>query len=221
MFRNHLRLALAFSFFVNLVACSSAPINESDPNSLLQDAEGEIQSDHFQLAIDKLRIIKNKFPYSKVAVDAQLRIADVYFMQESYAEAAASYEAFQELHPKHEKAAYAMYRSAKSHFNDIPGNIARDLTGAHKAMETYSIFLRRYPNSTDAPAAQTELAAIRQLLGEKEISIGDFYYRRDFYDSAKPRYQKVIDLYPDTPAAKTAQEKLEKLEAQSKSNANP
>src|SRR5436305_4595321 len=86
--------------------CAGTPVDENDPASLFKDAESDIQSDHYQIAVEKLRSIKNKFPYSKYALDAQLRIADVYFLEESYAEAAAAYETFKDLHPKHEKAGY-------------------------------------------------------------------------------------------------------------------
>src|SRR4051794_12993325 len=113
-------LFLIISLLISIAGCSSAPVDENDPASLLKEAEEEIQSDHYQMAIDKLRAIKNKFPYSKFAVDAQLRIADVYFLQESFAEAATSYESFRDLHPKHEKVGYAMFKAAKSYFNDIP-----------------------------------------------------------------------------------------------------
>src|SRR5437870_1063058 len=85
-----------------LVGCSGKAIDENDPGALYGEAEEDIKNDHYQIAIDKLRAIKNKYPYSKFAVDAQLRIADVYFLQESWGEAATSYEAFRDLHPKHE-----------------------------------------------------------------------------------------------------------------------
>jgi len=209
-----LAIPAAFTILVpvTFMSCSSSQINDSDPGSLFKDAEDEIQSEHYQLAIDKLRIIKNKFPYSKFAIDAQLRIADVYFLQESFAEAAASYEAFRELHPKHPKAPYAMYRAAKSYYNDMPSTVARDMTAARKALDTYNDFLRRYPTSSDVDAARKEVADIRRLLAEKELYIADFYYNRDFYDSAKPRYKKTVELYPETDAAKKAQEKLDKID---------
>ncbi|MEO5971221.1 MAG: outer membrane protein assembly factor BamD [Bdellovibrionia bacterium] len=189
-------------------SCSTARIDENDPVSLLNEAEQEIKSDHYQLAVDKLRIIKNKFPYSSAAVDAQLRIADVYFMQESYIESAASYEAFRDLHPKHEKASYAMFRIGKSYYNDIPGTVARDLTPAQKALEAYRNYLANYPSGPDSAEANKDIIEILNLLANKELSIGDFYFNGNFYDSAKPRYKKIIELYPDTQSAKLAQEKL-------------
>ena len=122
--------------------CSGKSTTENDPASIYKDAEDDIQNDRFQLATDKLRILKNKFPYSNYAVDAQLRLADVYFLQESWAEAAANYESFRELHPKHPKVAYAMFRAGKSYYSDSPGNIARDLSPASKALDAYNDFLQ-------------------------------------------------------------------------------
>jgi outer membrane protein assembly factor BamD len=187
-------------------------VDENDPAALLKEADEEIKSDHYQIAIDKLKEIKNKFPYSKYSIDAQLKLADVYFLQESYPDAAAAYETFRDLHPKHEKVSYAMYRIGKSYYMDMPDPISRDMTPAKKAMDAYLEFLRRFPQSTDAPDAQKDLADIRKKLSEKELYIADFYFKRDFYDSAKPRYEKVIELYPETDAAKTAQSQIARIE---------
>jgi outer membrane protein assembly factor BamD len=195
-----------------MTGCAGRAVDESDPGSLYQDAEEEIKSDHYQLAIEKLRTIKNKFPYSKYSVDAQLRIADVLFLQESYAEAAASYETFRDLHPKHEKTPYAMFRVAKSYFNDMPGAVSRDMTPGQKALDAYNEFLKRFPSAPEAAEAQADVAKTRQALAEKELYIADFYNKRDFPDSAKPRYDKVVSLYPETEAAKKAKEKSADLE---------
>jgi outer membrane protein assembly factor BamD len=194
-------------------ACTTSQVNEGDPATLFKEAEEDIDSSHYQIAIDKLRYIKNKFPYSKYATDAQLRIADVYFLQDSFAEAAVTYEAFRELHPKHEKTAYAMFRAGKAYYKDLPGTVARDLTTAKKALDAYNDFLRRYPTTGEANEARTDVVEIRKLLADKELYVADFYFKRDFYDSAKPRYKKIIELYPESEAAKVAAEKLTQIEA--------
>lgn len=202
-------LCLAPTF---LTGCAGKPVDEADPASLYQDAEEEIKSDHYQIAIDKLRAIKNKFPYSKYSLDAQLRIADVLFMQESYAEAAASYETFRDLHPKHEKVSYAMYRVAKSYFKDIPDPVSRDMTPAQKALDAYNEYLRRFPSAPEAAEARQDVAVTRKVLAEKELYIADFYYKRDFPASAKPRYEKVASVYPDTESAQKARERIAKID---------
>lgn len=192
--------------------CAGKTASPSDPTALYNDALEDIKSDHYQMALDKLREVKNKFPYSKVAVDAQLKIADVYFAQEQWPEAAAAYETFHDLHPRHDRVAYAMYRAAKSYFKDIPDPIARDMTPARKTVDAYQEFIRQFPDAPETPQAKLDLDRALELLAEKELYIGDFYYKRDFYESAKGRYQKILDLYPETEAATEARAKLAKVE---------
>ncbi len=193
------------------VGCSGKKIDENDPAALMQEAEDDIKNDHYQIAIDKLRIIKNKFPYSKLSIDAQLRIADVYFLQESFGEAALAYESFRDLHPKHEQVSYAMFRIGKSYFKDTPSHIARDLTPATKALEAYQEFLKRFSGDPNAEESRKNIAEIRSILAEKELSIANFYYKRLKYSSAQNRLQKVLDLYPETPSAQEAQSKLKAI----------
>lgn len=194
------------------VGCSGKSIEDGDPGELIQEAEQNIKSDHYQLAIERLRIVKNKYPYSKYAVDAQLRIADVYYLQESFGEAALSYEGFRDLHPKHEKVAYAMFRVGKSYFNDRPGNVARDLTPNQKSFDAYNEFIKRFPEAPQASDARADIKILREELAEKELYIAKFYTREDQAESAKRRYTKLIDAYPETQAAETAKKNLEKLQ---------
>lgn len=194
-----------------LSGCSGKSVDESDPAVMYKDAEDEISSDHYQIAIDKFKTIRNKFPYSKYAVDAQLRIADVYFLQESYPEAAAAYETFRDLHPKNEKIEYALFRIAKSYYKDIPDPIARDMATAQKAVDAYKDFLKRYPSVSESEEARKDLSDSRFKLAQKELYIADFYFKRAFYSSAKMRYQKIIELYSDTPTVTVAKRKLDKI----------
>lgn len=195
-----------------LPGCAGKSTTPTDPTVLYNEALEDMKSDHYQMALDKLREVKNKFPYSKVAVDAQLKIADVYFAQEEWPESAAAYETFRDLHPRHERVSYAMYRAAKAYFNDIPDPIARDMTPAQKAVDAYNEFLREFPDSTEATLAKQDLEKAIEELADKELYIGDFYFKRDFYDSAKGRYQKILNLYPETEAATEARSKLAKID---------
>ncbi len=200
-----------------LASCAGKEVDESDPASLYSDAEEEIKNDHYQMAVDKLRVVRNKFPYSKYAIDALLRIADVYFMQESYEEAAAAYEAFRDLYPKHEKTPYAMFRVGKAYFSDIPDPVARDLTVAVRSMDAYNEFLRRFPMAPEATEARADIAQIRKFLAEKELYIAEFYFKRRFYDAAKARLEKLLEGYSDTPIAEPARVMLADIGEKTKS----
>lgn len=198
---------------LSLAGCSGSSINPDDPADLYKDAQAEIEAEHYQIALDKLRVIKNKFPYSKYSVDAELRIADVLMLQETYLEAAQSYETFRDLHPKHERADYAIFRAGKAYYLDTPDLVARDMTSGHKALETLSEYLSRYPNSKDAPEAKKLSDDIRNRIASKELYVADFYEKRESPDSARGRYQKIVEQYPGTESAKQAKEKLAKLPA--------
>jgi outer membrane protein assembly factor BamD len=205
-------LLLLGSIQVSHFGCSGKSVEDGDPSELYKEAQEDIDSDHYQMATDKLKIIKNKYPYSKFALDASLRLADVYFMQESYTEAALAYESFRDLHPKHEKVPYAMFRIGKSYFMDMPSTVERDLTPAQKAQDAYNDFLHKFPNDANVAEARKDLAETRKQLSSKELFVANFYYKRHFYDSAKSRYEKLLDMYPDSPFVTEARDKLANIE---------
>jgi outer membrane protein assembly factor BamD len=189
-------------------ACSSSKVADESPEAIYNDAEAEIKGDRYQVAIEKLRMLKSKFPYSRFAAEAQLRVADVYFKQELFQEAALAYEAFRDLHPKHERAAYALFRVGESYQSDMPGNVARDLSSGKKALEAYEDFMKQYPSDERAAQAKESLGVVRSILARKELLVANFYYRENQYDSAKGRYEKILKIYPETDSATEAQERL-------------
>lgn len=195
----------------HLFGCSSGPIRDNEPELLYKDAQDDVESDRYQSAIEKFRTLRNKFPYSKYAVEAQLRLADVYFMQDNFIEAAAAYELFKDLHPKHEKASYALFRASKSFYLDSPSNEARDLSSLVKAQDSYNEYVRLFPSSPEADEARKDLLAVRNKLADKELYIARFYQKRESAVSARNRLEKLVALYPETDAAKEARERLEKL----------
>jgi len=66
--------------------------------------------------------IKSRFPYSKYAVLAELRLADAQFGAEQYLEAIDSYRLFIKFHPTHEMVenGYAAYRVGESYYRMLP-----------------------------------------------------------------------------------------------------
>jgi outer membrane protein assembly factor BamD (BamD/ComL family) len=50
-----LTLLVSLSILGAFTHCASKAVNESDPAALYNDAEEEIKSDHYQIAIEKLR----------------------------------------------------------------------------------------------------------------------------------------------------------------------
>src|SRR3989344_7372856 len=109
-FRSHFFAALLFSACC-LLGCSATTIDNDSPPEV-QFAEGErlLKKDRILEAVERFRILKSRYPYSKYAALASLKIGDAHFQEESFPEAAAAYKIFRELYPKHEEAGYALYR---------------------------------------------------------------------------------------------------------------
>jgi outer membrane protein assembly factor BamD len=199
---------VVLGLILSLSGCSGHKVDENDPKSLFEDAEADITNDRYLIALDKLRVIKSKFSYSSYSALAQLRIGDVYYLQESFPEAAASYETFVELYPKHEKAGYSQFKSAESYFNDIPSIIARDMRTAQSAINAYQIYLKKFPGGEFSTLATEHSDAAFNKLAEKELYIAEFYIRRKIYDSARMRLQKILDQFAKATVAQKAKDLL-------------
>ena len=121
---------------------------------------------------------------------------------------------FSELYRTHlrDVYSYAYYRVGLSHFNDIPSVHARDLTPAAQAEKSLKEYVYRFPNDGNVADAKTKLEQCRKILAEKEMYIARFYYKRDMYEAARGRFQKILNLYPDTTYVEEAKDRLAKIE---------
>lgn len=181
-----------------IAGCSAETIDSDSPPEQ-QYAEGErlLKKERFIEAVERFRILKSRYPYSKYAALATLRIGDSHFQEEAFLEAASAYKIFRELYPKHEFASYALRRIADSHFEQVPSSIDRDLDSAHSAIAAYSQLIKDYPGSEYTTDADKKLRELEGKLAEKEDYVGNFYYKRELYQAAAGRYAYLLDNYPN------------------------
>lgn len=195
---NLLNLFLILFAAIAVTSCSGKSVDDGNAQEVYKDAEEDISDKRYTIALDKLKVLKNKFPYSNIATQAKLRIADVYFLEESYIEASAAYEGFRDMHPRNEKADYVLFRIGESYFFQLPDSDDRDMGPAAKAIEAYRELVQLYPKSQYVDAAKKHLSQATEMQASKEKYIADFYYARDMYDSAASRYEKITSKFPDT-----------------------
>ncbi|MBI4406223.1 MAG: outer membrane protein assembly factor BamD [Deltaproteobacteria bacterium] len=193
-----MRTRVILFFFVAasvLASCTHKEISGNDPDKLFSEAEEEFKDERYLQAIERYRDLKNRFPYSSRATDAELRIADAYFDEGAYLEAESAYEVFKELHPTHPRSDYVQYKIALSYFNEVPDNTARDLSAAYKAIENFNILLEKFPSSEFSEKGKDFLQQVRKKLAEHEDYVADFYYSRRHYLSASYRYAALLKDY--------------------------
>jgi outer membrane protein assembly factor BamD len=186
------RLFAALGMVLLICQCVSQTVNPDDPDSLFAEAQRLLKDEQYLIAVEKLRDIKNRFPYSPRATDAELAIADAYFAQESFLEAESAYEIFRELHPSYPRSDFVQYQIGMSYFNLIPENSARDLSAAYRAIDAFNLLKQRFPDSKLAQEADGRIADSRKRLAEHESFVANFYYDRRHYLSASYRYAALL-----------------------------
>lgn len=194
---NRCQFLLVLWIIIFASRCASNSVSEDTPEVLFQDAEETLKDQHYAIAIEKFRQIKNRYPYSSKAIEAELRIADAYFMEESFLEAESAYEIFKELHPTYAHIDYVQFRIGLSFFKLIPENAAVDLSAAHKAIEAFTAFTLAFPSSQFFEEAKKHILEARKKLAEHQKYVADFYYDRKHYLSATYGYMSLVDEYSD------------------------
>lgn len=189
MFRKLLVIFSAAAFFT--VGCSSTDDKLDTAEAVFAKAQELEKDERYEEAIQKYTDVKNKFPYSKLAPQAELAIGDVHFKQEAFPEAQAAYTVFKELHPKHTQIDYVTFRVGLSYYNQLPPTIDRDLSVAYSAIRSFDEVLTKFSSSPHATEAREKKMTALKMLAEKEIYIADFYFKRENWDSALIRYEGV------------------------------
>jgi outer membrane protein assembly factor BamD len=192
-----LKLLFIFLFSIFIFSCSSADKKPETAEEAFKIAKDLEDADRYQAAIQRYNDVKNKFPYSALATEAELAAANVHFKSEDYVEAQISYQNFRELHPKHPKVDFVIYRIGMSYYMQLPETIDRDITLANDAIYSFNELIKKYPKSEYYADAQENRRKAFSMLNEKELYVADFYFKKELYDSALLRYVSSYKKYPD------------------------
>jgi outer membrane protein assembly factor BamD len=201
-----------------LGACSSSHVSITGEITYGKTAEEdyeagleELKGRSFPEAAKLFEHLRTKFPFSKYAALAELRLADVKFEQGHYVEAAEAYKQFVKLHPNHEEVDYAAFRVGVSHWKDgpsdfflFPASYEKDQAQARDAAKTLGDFVKKYPSSKYQPEAQKLLAQAQGRLIDHEWYVAEFYASRDRWAGAAARFEGIARDYPDSPRAPEA-----------------
>ncbi|HSG32019.1 MAG TPA: outer membrane protein assembly factor BamD [Thermodesulfobacteriota bacterium] len=146
---------------------------------------------------ETLKEIQIRYTYSPYATLAELRTADTYFKRGEYEQAAIEYEEFIKRHPSHNGTEYATFFLALCNFKSIRGH-DRDPSGAREAVKWLNEYIEQYPDSPLVQQAHNNIRETIDVLAEREIYIGDYYYNKNNFKASSERYKTVIDQYPQT-----------------------
>ncbi len=148
--------------------------------------------------------IKSRFPYSKYAVLAEIRLADAEFGAGQYLEAVDSYKLFQKFHPTHELVinGYAAFRVGECYFKMLPGDFwllppshEKDQSSAEDAEEEIRRFLEKYPDSPHVKRGKEIIAKVGKRLAAHEWYVARYYWDRDKPMGTVLRLRRLLERY--------------------------
>ena len=169
---------------------------EKRPDELMEQGLQRMDRGDYQAATESFQAIKDRYPYSKYAVTADLKIADSLYYSYEYVAAAGAYDEFEKLHPKDNNIPYVIYQKGMCHFQQVK-SIDRDQSETLKAKEEFERVIKRFPRSDYANNARKNLRQCLIYLAEYELYVGHFYFKMGKYQAALDRYTYLIENYPD------------------------
>lgn len=164
----------------------------------------ELEDKDWLAASKYFAFIKSRFPYSKYAVLAELRLADAQFGAEQYTEAIDSYRLFLKFHPTHEMVSngYVSFRIGEGYNRQLSGDFwmfppsaEKDQSATEDAANELKTFLDKYPDSPYRDKAREILKQVSKRLADHE-----WYVARYYWDRGKPmgtviRLRRLLERY--------------------------
>jgi outer membrane protein assembly factor BamD len=180
-----------------LFSCASKQVKKSDnPGDLYVEGVNMMKAKKYDKAIEKFSEVKENFPFDPMALIATVKLADVYFERKEYSLALNIYEDFFKAHPEDENIPYVLLRIGEC-YDKLALSMDRDQAYTLKAIERYTYLKNRYPTSTFTEIAEKHIKALNQKLADRELYVGEFYYRTYQYNAAIVRLEYLLKKYPE------------------------
>ncbi len=149
---------------------------DKSPDQLMQEGLSDMESGNYERALGAFQDIRDRYPYSKYAITAELKTADALFKRGDFDEAYEAYDDFERLHPKNKNIPYVIYQKGMCNFEQIK-TVDREQVHTLKAKETFERLVRQFPRSEYATRGRKNLRNCIIFLAEYELYVGNFYYK--------------------------------------------
>lgn len=171
---------------------------ENTAQELFENANEAMQEKKYARAAEYYEKLKDNYPLSPYAIEAERLLGDALFFDEKYIEAAEAYKEFETLHPRHEEIPYILYQIGMSNLKTFV-SIDRATTAVQEAYEYFQRVQETFPDSPYAEAASNEMKVCRRIMVEHELYLADVFWNMGRYGPAWKRYTYIVDNFSDVP----------------------
>ncbi|MBN1380438.1 MAG: outer membrane protein assembly factor BamD [Deltaproteobacteria bacterium] len=196
-FKSTLLITMLMIISLGFSSCGwwkSSPPLKNSPDALYQKGYEYYHRGKYEKAISSFRRVIEEYPLSELAIMAEIGIADAYFSDKEYVDAALSYNEFVNLHPLNKNVPYALYQNAMCHYQQID-TIDRDQTEALNAKRSFERMINRFPDSEFTPLAEEKIKECNVMLAKHELYVGRLYLKMKKYEAALRRFKTVTGQY--------------------------
>ncbi|MEZ4240294.1 MAG: outer membrane protein assembly factor BamD [Myxococcota bacterium] len=186
---------------------SAAPAGKRRPptaEELYDQGLRQMRRGYYTKALESFNRVRNYHRDDPISVKAQLAIADLHYKKGDFEQAKFAYEEFASLHPRHESLDYVTFRIGQSIYRRAPKFAGRDQTATKSAVNVWTGFDARFPDSQYVDDVNKLLTRGRNRLASKELHVARFYARKDSWGAVRNRAEYLLRRYPDTPQAPRA-----------------
>lgn len=173
------------------------PPPEDTAQEIFESANYYMQDKNYLEAIKLYNKLKENYPFSPYTIEAELSLADAYFLDAEYIYATEAYKDFEALHPRDNKIPYVLYQIGMSQLRSFI-SIDRPTTDIQEAHEYFNRLVQTFPNSEYTTSAKEKMVECRRIMAEHELYIADVFWNMKKYGSAWKRYQFIADNFQET-----------------------
>lgn len=199
--RTFIHFFCASVLVVNLTGCGIIdlfylPVPEDTAQELIEAGNDAMRDKDYSAAIGYYTKLKDNYQFSPYAIEAELSLADAYFLDEEWGQAIEAYKEFESLHPRHGAIPYVLFNIGMANRN-LYLSIDRPIAPIEEAYSYFKRITEAYPDSEYMEKSSEMMVECRRLMAEHELYIADFYYRMGKYGAAWMRYKNLVDNFKD------------------------
>lgn len=213
------RLVFVICLVLGLSACSSTPKNDNELYSgvpakqLFKAGEEAMANQDYDFAVKQFESLDAQYPFSKYSQQAQLDVIYAYYKSGDRASAVAAADRYIRLYPRSKHVDYAYYIKGVANFYQDRGIFTkflpidqswRDPGTSLNAYDDFATLIRRFPDSPYVVDARQRMIYLRNMFAQRELHIGNYYYKRRAYVAAANRATYLLNNYHQAPQAEKA-----------------
>ncbi|MCH8551142.1 MAG: outer membrane protein assembly factor BamD [Natronospirillum sp.] len=183
---------------------------EADSYARAQDF---LEAGNYNLAIEQLEAMENRFPFGAYATQVQLDLIYAHYERRQYDRAMRRANRFIRLQPAHPRVDYVYYMRGLIRFGmaertasllSTRNPVDRDVSGYDETFQLLDEFLDRFPNSDYRDDAKGIMQVARTRMAEHSFNVALYYYQVDRPEPALTRLQKLLSEFPGEPVQDNA-----------------